>query len=75
MARLEREVRAGPPHLTDQLETSRGIYAELQGTGFARGFSASQVSFARRGLEKLIFKLTFFVVATFILGSVLSFLI
>ena len=51
------------------------ILIQSRGTGFARGFSASQVSFARRGLEKLIFKLTFVVVALFILGSALAFLV
>lgn len=47
------------------------IMIQSRGTGFARGFSASQVSFARRGLEKLIFRLTFVVVALFIIGSFL----
>ncbi len=47
------------------------IMIQSRGTGFARGFSASQVSFARRGLEKLIFRLTFVVTALFILISAL----
>lgn len=51
------------------------ILLQSRGTGFARGFSASQVSFARRGLEKLIFRLTFIVVALFIVGSTIAFLI
>ena len=51
------------------------ILIQSRGTGFARGFSASQVSFAKRGLEKLIFRLTFIVVALFIVGSALAFLI
>lgn len=50
------------------------VLIQSRGTGFARGFSASQVSFARRGLEKLIFRLTFVVVALFILSSALSFI-
>lgn len=47
------------------------IMIQSRGTGFARGFSASQVSFARRGLEKLIFRLTFAVAALFVLSSFL----
>lgn len=47
------------------------IMIQSRGTGFARGFSASQVSFARRGLEKMIFRLTFIIAAVFILVSAL----
>jgi len=47
------------------------IMIQSRGTGFARGFSASQVSFARRGLEKLIFRLTFVVTALFVVISAL----
>lgn len=50
------------------------IIIQSRGTGFARGFSASQVSFARRGLEKLIFRLTFVVVGLFVISSALTFL-
>lgn len=50
------------------------ILVQSRGTGFARGFSASQVSFAKRGLEKLIFRLTFVVVSLFIVGSTIAFL-
>ena len=51
------------------------VLIQSRGTGFARGFSASSVSFARPGLEKLIFRLTFVVVALFVISSFLSFIL
>lgn len=44
------------------------ILMQGRGTGFGRG--ASSASFTRRGLEKLIFRLTFVVVAIFLIVSV-----
>lgn len=43
------------------------ILVQARGTGFGRGNS----SFTRRGLEKLIYKMTFFVAALFLLNAVL----
>lgn len=48
------------------------ILIQARGTGFGRtsGFSQSS-SFSRRGLEKLIFRLTFFTAAVFLIVSIL----
>lgn len=46
------------------------ILVQSKGTGFGRSVSAS--SFTRRGLEKLIFKLTFIFSAIFIVISILQ---
>lgn len=48
------------------------VLIQARGTGFGRtsGFSQSS-SFSRRGLEKLIFRLTFVTAAVFIIVSIL----
>jgi len=51
------------------------ILVQARGTGLGRTFGGgSGTSFARRGLEKIIFKLTFIMVAVFLIVSVLSLL-
>ena len=45
------------------------ILMQARGTGFGRTGGDSGASFTRRGLEMLIFKLTFFVVAIFLIVS------
>lgn len=45
------------------------ILIQARGTGFGRGSAAS---FTRRGLEKLIFRLTFVFAAIFMLVSILQ---
>jgi len=51
------------------------ILIQAKGTGLGRTFgSGGGTSFSRRGLEKLIFKLTFVFVAIFILVSILQLL-
>lgn len=45
------------------------ILIQTRGTGFGRG--SSHASFTRRGLEKLIFRLTFVLTAIFLLVSIL----
>jgi protein translocase SecG subunit len=49
------------------------ILIQARGTGFGRsgGFGGA-TSFSRRGLEKLIFRLTFVLAAIFILVSILQ---
>ncbi len=51
------------------------ILIQARGTGLGRTFGGAPVSFARRGLERLVFKLTFIFAAIFILTSVLQLLI
>jgi protein translocase SecG subunit len=46
------------------------ILVQAKGTGFGR--SANATSFTRRGLEKVVFKLTFVVTGLFILISLLQ---
>jgi len=46
------------------------ILIQSKGTGFGR--SLSNTSFTRRGLEKLVFKLTFVVSGIFIITSILN---
>jgi len=48
------------------------VLIQARGTGLARGWAASSASFSRRGLEKLIFRSTFFISALFILVSLTS---
>lgn len=49
------------------------ITIQAKGSGLGRTFGASSaVSFSRRGLEKLLYKLTFISVGLFILISILS---
>lgn len=45
------------------------ILIQARGTGFGRG---STTSFTRRGLEKLVFRLTFIFAAIFMLVSILQ---
>ncbi len=45
------------------------VLIQARGTGFGRGMGGT--SFTRRGLEKLVFRLTFVVAALFIILSVL----
>jgi len=49
------------------------ILIQSRGTGFSRP-SASSSSFTRRGLEKVVFKLTFIVGFIFIIVSLLPFI-
>lgn len=46
------------------------VLLQVRGTGFGRGASSS--SFTRRGVEKLVFKLTFVVTAIFLILSAVS---
>lgn len=46
------------------------VLLQIRGTGFGR--SASSASFTRRGVEKLVFKLTFVVTALFLILSAVS---
>jgi protein translocase SecG subunit len=48
------------------------ILIQVKGTGFGRVWGAESVSFTRRGLEKLVFKLTFVVAAIFLVVSFLQ---
>jgi protein translocase SecG subunit len=47
------------------------ILIQNKGTGFGRVWGGSNISFTRRGLEKLIFRLTFVVTGAFIIISAL----
>jgi protein translocase SecG subunit len=49
------------------------ILLQARGTGFGR--SGTQASFSRRGLEKIVFKLTFILVGVFIAISILQLII
>lgn len=52
------------------------ILFQSKGTGLSKAWGmGSGTSFTRRGLEKLIFKSTFFLVALFLIISILRFLI
>lgn len=46
------------------------VLIQSRGTGFGRS-STSGSSFTRRGLEKVVFKLTFFITAAFTIVSLL----
>lgn len=46
------------------------VLLQVRGTGFGR--SASSASFTRRGIEKLVFKLTFLMAGLFLVLSALS---
>ena len=49
------------------------ILIQSRGTGLGRSFaSGSQASFSRRGLEKLLYKLTFVLAGLFIVVSIIS---
>lgn len=47
------------------------ILVQVKGVGFGRVWGG-QASFARRGLEKLVFRLTFVISFVFILTSILA---
>lgn len=49
------------------------ILLQVKGTGFGRVWGGG-ASFTRRGLEKIVFKATFVLVAFFIILSVLQFI-
>ena len=51
------------------------ILIQARGTGFGRSNSLGGASFTRRGLEKLVFRLTFIVAFLFIVISVLRLVI
>jgi len=51
------------------------VLLQVKGVGFGRVWGTGGGSFARRGLEKLVFKLTFVVSGLFILLSLLSLVI
>jgi protein translocase SecG subunit len=51
------------------------ILIQVKGTGFGRVWGASASSFTRRGLESLVFKLTFVLTFIFILISTISFIV
>jgi protein translocase SecG subunit len=46
------------------------VLLQVRGTGFSRSSNSS--SFTRRGVEKLVFKLTFVVTALFLIMSAIS---
>jgi len=51
------------------------ILIQARGTGFGRSSGAGGTSFARRGLEKLIFRATFVIVSLFIAVSILRLIV
>jgi protein translocase SecG subunit len=52
------------------------ILIQARGTGFGRSSSlGGGTSFSRRGLEKLIFRMTFVVVVVFLITAILSLLV
>ena len=51
------------------------ILVQTKGTGFGRVWGSGGVSFARRGLEKLIFKATFLLAALFVIFALIQILI
>lgn len=51
------------------------ILIQSKGTGLSRSVGGSQSSFTRRGLEKIIFKMTFVLTAIFILVSIIPFFV
>jgi len=50
------------------------ILVQSRGTGFGRS-STSSSSFTRRGIEKVVFRLTFIIAAIFIVVSILPYFI
>jgi len=48
------------------------ILVQTKGTGFGRVWGAGPKSFTRRGLEKVVFRATFILVAILVIVSVLS---
>jgi protein translocase SecG subunit len=51
------------------------ILMQAKGTGFGRSWGSGGSSFTRRGLEKMVFKLTFIVSAVFLIVSFINVLI
>lgn len=51
------------------------VLLQVKGVGFGRVWGTGGGSFARRGLEKLVFKMTFVVSGLFILLSIVSLVI
>lgn len=51
------------------------ILVQTKGTGFGRVWGTSGVSFARRGLEKLVFKSTFILAALFVIVAIIQILV
>lgn len=51
------------------------ILVQNKGTGFGRAWSAGPSSFTRRGLEQLVFKATFVLVAILVAVSILQLII
>lgn len=51
------------------------ILIQARGTGLGRSSGGSTSSFTRRGLEKLIFRLTFVFVAIFLLLAIINLLV
>jgi len=51
------------------------ILMQAKGTGFGSSWGGGGSSFTRRGLEKLVFKMTFVVTAIFLLVSFINILI
>lgn len=48
------------------------ILVQSRGSGLGRSFGGGSTSFSRRGLEKLLYKLTFVFAGLFIIISVIS---
>ena len=48
------------------------ILVQTKGTGFGRAFGGGSSSFTRRGLEKVVFRLTFVLVASLVVVSILQ---
>ena len=51
------------------------ILVQTKGTGFGRAFGGGSSSFTRRGLEKIVFRLTFVLVALLVAVSLLQLVI
>jgi protein translocase SecG subunit len=50
------------------------ILIQVKGTGFGRVWGATSASFTRRGLEKIVFRLTFVLSFLFIILSIVQLL-
>ena len=48
------------------------ILVQSKGTGFGRSFSKGGTSFTRRGLERIVFRSTFILVALLVIVSLLQ---
>jgi protein translocase SecG subunit len=48
------------------------VMIQAKGKGFARGMGGGSASFTRRGLERLVFRMTFVVSALFIFVSLIQ---